>query len=154
MEDIEILDALNYFSEFLKECLSDNDWTIKHFADLIDCNPQAVGRWKKGLYLPCPQKIIQTAIIIKSSINYMFGLSCKKEFNYCLQNTSFYERYKHLRDLRGYNNYQVARLCDFGNSSVYDWQQRTTCPKVFQVLKLAIKLQGSLDYLFGISELI
>ena len=48
MEDIEILDALNYFSEFLKECLSDNDWTIKHFADLIDCNPQAVGRWKKG----------------------------------------------------------------------------------------------------------
>ena len=43
MEDIEILDALNYFSEFLKECLSDNDWTIKHFADLIDCNPQAVG---------------------------------------------------------------------------------------------------------------
>ena len=64
MEDIEILDALNYFSEFLKECLSDNDWTIKHFADLIDCNPQAVGRWKKCLYLPCQQKIIQSAIII------------------------------------------------------------------------------------------
>ena len=58
-----------------------------------------------------------------------------------------YERYCKLRDLKGLNDAQVAKYCDFPKSTFSDWKKGKSEPKISKIRKIAEFLNCSIDYL-------
>lgn len=138
------------FIEFLQEVMQDNGMNLESFSAVVGCNPEAVGRWLSGKFSPSPQCLIAIARKFHTSIDYMYGLTDKKELAYTPHSTTFYERYCRLRELRNKNDHQVSVACEFSRSTIYSWKNRIDCPNVDSIRRIAKFLDGSLDYLFGI----
>ena len=60
-----------------------------------------------------------------------------------------YEKYALLRDKRGLTDYAVSKATDIAPSTLSDWKNGVSAPKVDKLVKIARLFGMSLDELLG-----
>lgn len=58
-----------------------------------------------------------------------------------------YERYCILRDLKGFTDAEISRICDFSKSTLSDWKSGKGTPKTDKLILIARCLGTTVEYL-------
>lgn len=58
-----------------------------------------------------------------------------------------YERYCVLRDLKGFTDAEISRICDFSKSTLSDWKSGKGTPKTDKLILIARCLGTTVEYL-------
>ena len=58
-----------------------------------------------------------------------------------------YDRYCILRDLKGFTDAEISRICDFSKSTLSDWKSGKGTPKTDKLILIARCLGTTVEYL-------
>ena len=62
------------------------------------------------------------------------------------------DRLRNLRELRGWSQREMARLCNFGEGQIRKYEHEESDPSSTHLKRMANLLQVSADFLLGISD--
>lgn len=71
----------NIFSERLKILKNKQNLNMVEVAKNINISKQSVFQWEKGLTIPTSDKLLELAILLDVSIDYLVGRTDKPEVN-------------------------------------------------------------------------
>lgn len=137
------------FVESLKELMIEFKVSVSQLAAMIRCDKAAIRRWLYGMYLPDPLTVIKLADAFGVSADYLFGFTDNKAFTRYEQKSTFYERYKNLKEAHGDTDYTVSKNCAIRDSAISKWKTIKDYPSTDSLLKLVNYFHCSMDYLLG-----
>lgn len=144
------LPTLN-FTEMLKELMTDQNLSARGLAKLIGIGDTDIGTWLSGEYMPSTVNVIKLADFFHCSVDYLLGLSDKKDSGPRTVKADFLTRLKLLMENSGLSKNKLAKECGFYGATVTKWEQGKM-PGPETLVKLATVFGCSIDYLLGRSD--
>lgn len=141
---------LSNFSKRLAELIKDNDKTITQFSLEIGCSGTTVGRYLQGKSYPAIDITVRMADYFKCSVDFLLGIKNeefgKYEFKPC---PPFGERLVEICEEKQISRYQLQKVTEIPESVMRYWVRGKTKPSIMNIVKIAEKLEISVDYLLG-----
>lgn len=141
---------LSNFSKRLDELIKELDKTITQFSLEIGCSGTAVSRYIKGKSYPTVDIAVRMADYFKCSVDFLLGIKReefeKLEFKTC---PPFGERLIEICNEKHISRYKLQQLTDIPESVMRYWVRGKTKPSIVNIIKIAEKLNVSVDYLLG-----
>ena len=135
------------FQERLTELLQDNNLTKQQFAKNINKRLSTINEYFLNDYYPQAELAITIAKYFKISLDYLFGLSDKKE-NTNNNNKPFFENFDTLVKNNKKSILNTMLGMNFKEANYYRWKSGLI-PKTNNLLTIAKYFDISLDYLIG-----
>lgn len=135
------------FQERLTELLQDNNLTKQQFAKNINKRLSTINEYFLNDYYPQVELAITIAKYFKISLDYLFGLSDKKE-NTNNNNKPFFENFDTLLKNNKKSILNTMLDMNFKEANYYRWKSGLI-PKTNNLLTIAKYFDVSLDYLIG-----
>ncbi|MGN1201324.1 MAG: helix-turn-helix domain-containing protein [Candidatus Caccovivens sp.] len=136
------------FAEVLNDLMIDKDITIKELAELTKINLSTLYKYFKHDTIPDLERAIILSDFFNCSINFLLGLSDKKEIKIEITGKSFVENYKYLLKEFKTNNYNVCKELNIDWNSIYKWNKGKT-PKMKILIEFAKYFGTSVEFLVG-----
>lgn len=135
------------FQERLTELLQDNNLTKQQFAKNINKRLSTINEYFLNDYYPQIDLAITIANYFGVSLDYLFGLSDKKE-NKNKNDKPFFENFDILVKTNKKSILNTMLDMNFKESNYYRWKSGKI-PKTNNLLTIAKYFDVSLDYLIG-----
>lgn len=135
------------FQERLTELLQDNNLTKQHFAKNINKRLSTINEYFLNDYYPHIDLAITIANYFGVSLDYLFGLSDKKE-NTNKNDKPFFENFDILVKTNKKSILNTMLDMNFKESNYYRWKEGKI-PKTNNLLTIVKYFDISLDYLIG-----
>ena len=135
------------FQERLTELLQDNNLTKQQFAKNINKRLSTINEYFLNDYYPQIDLAITIAKYFNVSLDYLFGLSDKKE-NTNNNDKSFFENFNNLVKTNKKSILKTMLDMNFKEANYYRWKSGMI-PKTNNLLSIAKYFDISLDYLIG-----
>ena len=135
------------FQERLTELLQDNNLTKQQFAKNINKRLSTINEYFLNNYFPQIDLAITIANYFNVSLDYLFGLSDKKE-NLNKNDNPFFENFEILVKTNNKSILNTMLDMNFKESNYYRWKEGKI-PKTNNLLTIAKYFDVSLDYLIG-----
>lgn len=135
------------FQERLTELMQDNNLTKQSFAKSINKRFSTINEYFLHDYYPQINLAIEIANFFNVSLDYLFGLSDKKE-NTNKNDKPFFENFDILVKTNNKSILNTMLDMNFKESNYYRWKDGKI-PKTNNLLTIAKYFDVSLDYLIG-----
>ena len=135
------------FQERLTELLQDNNLTKQQFAKNINKRLSTINEYFLNDYFPQIDLAITIANYFNVSLDYLFGLSDKKE-NTNNNDKPFFENFNNLVKTNKKSILNTMLDMNFKEANYYRWKSGMI-PKTNNLLTIAKYFDVSLDYLIG-----
>ena len=135
------------FQERLTELLQDNNLTKQAFAKSINKRFSTINEYFLHDYYPQINLAIEIADFFNVSLDYLFGLSDKKE-NTNNNDKPFFENFNNLVKTNKKSILNTMLDMNFKEANYYRWKSGLI-PKTNNLLTIAKYFDVSLDYLIG-----
>lgn len=141
---------LSNFPKRLSELIKDKDITITQFSTEIGCSEPTISRYVQGKSLPTLNIAVQMANYFKCSIDYLLGIKDNEFDNYKSKDCPpFGERLLELCTEKNISRYELQNLTNIPESVMRYWVRGKTKPSLINIVKIARKLELSVDYVLG-----
>lgn len=141
---------LSNFSKRLAELIKDSDKTLTQFSAEIGCSEATVSRYIHGKYYPTVDITVRMADYFKCSVDFLLGIKeeefDKYEFKTC---PPFGERLVEICKEKHISRYHLQQMTNIPESVMRYWVRGKTKPSIVNVVKIANKLNVSVDYVLG-----
>ncbi len=143
---------MNSFQESLNELMIENNLNRLRLAKIVGVSSTAINGYYNSNSYPSIVTAVKLAGVFGCSLDYLFGLSDKKEPKYNAPNINTNNFYENLEKLILQNNLSIAKtmkLLNIKEDSFYNWRKGST-PSMSNILAVANYFDVSLDHLiFG-----
>lgn len=143
----EISNCLSNFVDCIQDYIDREGITLNRFSERVGIALSAIIKWNNLEYFPTIESVIKIADYFECSIDYLFGLSERREVT-TVPSGGFLEAFEALCNKMGVSHYKVAKECQFGQSMISKWK-RGKFPKCETLIKIAGYFECSIDYLIG-----
>jgi transcriptional regulator, XRE family len=140
-------------SDTIKEHMEQNNLTVTEFAKQCQVSEPCVSKWLHKKTYPSLTYSVKVADYIKCSLDYLLGLTDKKEYTPALQTANFKDHLNHLVKKSGKTDSFIAQTCKFQKSNFPKWRKGVK-PTPEILISLSAFFDVSIDYLVGRSDFI
>ena len=140
---------LSIFAESLSELIMQAGLTPSEFAKQIGCGKGTVSRYLNAQKIPSVPLLIRMADFFKCSTDYLLGRETERYHHTFYPCPTFQARLPKLCEELHVNKYQLQKLTNITESSIYDWQRGDTSPRLDNLIKIADTFDCSIDFILG-----
>ena len=140
---------LSIFAESLSELIMQAGLTPSEFAKQIGCGKGTVSRYLNAQKIPSVPLLIRMADFFNCSTDYLLGREIEKYHYTFYPCPTFQARLPKLCEELHVNKYQLQKLTNITESSIYDWQRGDTSPRLDNLIKIADTFDCSIDFILG-----
>lgn len=137
------------FSERLNDLITESGKTLMAISHELGCGEGTLSRYCSGNYTPSVDMLINLADYFKCSADFLLGLTEQYEAIEYKPCPPFSERLIFLCDHFHISRYRLQKLTDIPESVMRYWVRGKTKPSVANVLKIAVQLDCSVDFVLG-----
>ena len=123
--------------------------TPSEFAKQIGCGKGTVSRYLNAQKIPSVPLLIRMADFFNCSTDYLLGREIEKYHYTFYPCPTFQARLPKLCEELHVNKYQLQKLTNITESSIYDWQRGDTSPRLDNLIKIADTFDCSIDFILG-----
>jgi len=140
---------LSNFAERIKELIFEADLTVTKLSEILDCGNATISHYATGRYFPTVEMTVKLADFFNCSTDFLLGLvneNYKTNFKPC---PPFSEQLLNLCSHFNITRYKLHKLTGISESVIRYWAQGKTTPTIYNVEKIASKLNCTVDFVLG-----
>ncbi len=134
----------------LKEVYNLNNVDIQK---LTGCSNQSISKWINENVCPKLMSLIKLSDKFDCSIDFLLGLTDKKERVRKEKPLAFWQRLNQQLTSKNVTQYKVAKDCRFDKSNFTKWKRYALIPDTVTVIKMAQYFGVTVEYLYGLSDI-
>ena len=138
---------MNEFQERLQELLVDNNMSRLQLSKILNVSSTTINGYFNNNYYPTIDIAISMSKFFKCSLDFLFGLSDKKD-SYQRNKYSFFENLNYLIQSSGISIAQTMKNLNMSEYNYYRWRNGLI-PKTINLIEIAKYFEVSIDYLIG-----
>lgn len=143
------MDFLSKFAESLKSLTLENNLTATTLSEKIDINLNSISSFLRGDSLPSLESLIKLADFFNCTTDYVLGLENENSSTVFYKCPPFTEQLKVVKARIGKPWCKFYEETEVSSARFYEWKNGKHQPSVENIIKLAIGLNVSVDFMIG-----
>ena len=140
---------LSNFAERLKELIFEADLTVTKLSEILGCGNATISHYVTGRYLPTVEMTVKLADYFNCSTDFLLGLADENYNSVYKPCPPFNEQILNLCSYYNITRYKLQKLTGISESVIRYWVQGRTKPTIYNVEKIASKLNCTVDFVLG-----
>ncbi len=143
---------LSIFAERLSELMFEAGLNGHTLHKKLDCGYNTIYRYLQGTHEPTVEMLVTLADFFVCSTDFLLGLeneNYSRDFEKC---PPFDTRFSELLTQCGISQYRLEKLTGISHSTMVYWKNGTKRPTVDSVIRIAEKLNVTVDFVLGRSK--
>ena len=136
------------FAERLSELMDEANLTTSKLTANIGCGKNAINLYKKG-ELPSLSILLRLADYFQCTTDFLLGLTDESTAKTFLPVPPFSERLPFLLQHFGISAYKLQKMTGIAEKTISDWKKGVNGPALDSVIRIAEKLECSVEFVIG-----
>lgn len=136
------------FAERLSELMDEANLNALQLTTIIGCGNSAINRYKRG-ELPSLNMLVRFADYFQCTTDFLLGLTDESTAKTFLPIPPFSERLPFLLEHFEISAYKLQKITGIGETTMRDWKKDITSPAVDSIIRIAEKLECSVEFVIG-----
>ena len=135
-------------AERLTELMDDANLNALKLTTIIGCGNSAINRYQRG-ELPSLRILLRLADYFQCTTDFLLGLTEESASSKFLPVPPFSERLPLLLKHFGISAYRLQKMTGIAERTMHDWKKNINSPAVDSIMRIAEKLECSVEFVIG-----